>query len=783
MLESEAFKTYHAYATGEKIPKPKYAKNKADPESSPTKKSAQASKAKRLKTSAKVALSEAEQMKLATKRSNIQFHSSHVNGSGAYEGTGVIPGVPDVPTYDYEDEHISWKSSDKDGDDEVNISENDDDQNDDNDDDEDDDNEQTESDNDGDDFVHPKLSTHDKEERHDDDDDKMDDSFDLRVQTPSYVESPYEDYDEVTQGGFISNMLNPNPDTGIDSILNLNTKLTSLVDVPVTMNVKIPPSSATTLPLPPIPLIQPQYQTTVPTRIIVPNFINKLDENIKKIIKEQVKVQVKEQVTKILLRIEKFVNKQLEYEVLTCLSNEAKTSHAVAANLSELELKKILIDKMKSKKSIHRLVQQKTLYKALIDAYETNNVILDTYGDSVTIKRRQEDEDDDEEPFAGSNQRSKRRRTRKEPESTKASQHPDWFQKLTKPLTLDRDWNKTLPAAHGPIQPWIINLAQKDDSCDSFNELMDIHLDFSALVMNRLKVDTLALELLAGPTFELMKGYCKSLVELEYFLEEPLPLIPNLQGRRVIPFDHIINNDLAYLRGGALSRTYATSVMKTKAADYGHIKWIEDLVLNTMWSPVPVVYDKRALWKYPTEYANVNNSMDMLSTGNWLVINDDKLYTFKEGDYKRLLLHDIKDMLLLLTQGVESYQKKLNLTRQDTYISDLKRLPTYSAYSNPRGFIYHNKDKKVKLIRIDELYKFSDGTLNDVWIALDDILKRIRMKYLPKTFWKKVDKERAGAMFHAIDKQLKNRRIIRSLEKFMGGRPYEGDFRLLERTI
>ncbi|GJZ12204.1 hypothetical protein Tco_0546963, partial [Tanacetum coccineum] len=36
---------------------------------------------------------------------------------------------------------------------------------------------------------------------------------------------------------------------------------------------------------------------------------------------------------------------------------------------------------------------------------------------------------------------------------------------------------------------------------------------------------------------------------------------------------------------------------KTKAADYGHIKWIEDLVLNTMWSQVPIVYDKHALWR------------------------------------------------------------------------------------------------------------------------------------------------------------------------------------------
>ncbi|GKB30607.1 hypothetical protein Tco_0870008 [Tanacetum coccineum] len=39
------------------------------------------------------------------------------------------------------------------------------------------------------------------------------------------------------------------------------------------------------------------------------------------------------------------------------------------------------------------------------------------------------------------------------------SQLPDWFQKPTKPPTPDRDWNKTLPDAHGPVQPWLSSLA------------------------------------------------------------------------------------------------------------------------------------------------------------------------------------------------------------------------------------------------------------------------------------------------------------------------------------
>nr|GFB83890.1 hypothetical protein [Tanacetum cinerariifolium] len=129
-----------------------------------------------------------------------------------------------------------------------------------------------------------------------------------------------------------------------------------------------------------------------------------------------------------------------------------------------------------------------------------------------------------------------------------------------------------------------------------------------------------------------------------------------------------------------------------------------------------------------------------------------------------------------LQLGFESYQKRLNLTKPDTYRSDLKRREAYTAYSYPRGFIYQNKDKKIRLMRIDKLHKFSNGTLNDVRNALNDRLKGIRMKYLPTTIWRKWDKDRAAAMTQVIDKMLKTMRIMRSLERFVGGRQYEGDF-------
>ncbi|GJV86337.1 putative reverse transcriptase domain-containing protein [Tanacetum coccineum] len=65
-------------------------------------------------------------------------------------------------------------------------------------------------------------------------------------------------------------------------------------------------------------------------------FLDSIDEGMKKVIKEQVKSEV----SKITPQIEKLVNEQLESEVLVRSSKEAKTSHAIAANLSELELKR-----------------------------------------------------------------------------------------------------------------------------------------------------------------------------------------------------------------------------------------------------------------------------------------------------------------------------------------------------------------------------------------------------------------------------------------------------------
>ncbi|GJR46249.1 hypothetical protein Tco_1314352 [Tanacetum coccineum] len=327
MKEFEAYKTYHALATGKVQPKPKYVRQSSRTNTNDVPKP---SSSKRVKATAKVAksrkkkqpaigldtlsdiaLTKAEQLKLATKRSLTQTHISQPSGSGAHEGTGVKPGAPDVPTYRSDDEEeIPWKSSDEDdNDDDQGVP--DDDQGDDN------NSKRIVFDTEGDDFVHPKFTSHDTKERHDEED-KDEESFDLRVQTPSHYEpsddegnddlpqSGYAEEEEVNvektfeaninlegrdaemtdapkttqviedthvtltlvnpegqqqssfvSSGFISNMLNPNPNTGIDSVLNVET--TSLVDVPVTSQ------ATTTLPQPSNPLIPHVQQTPTPT--------------------------------------------------------------------------------------------------------------------------------------------------------------------------------------------------------------------------------------------------------------------------------------------------------------------------------------------------------------------------------------------------------------------------------------------------------------------------------------------------------------------------------------
>ncbi|GJX52293.1 hypothetical protein Tco_0280662 [Tanacetum coccineum] len=305
-----------------------------------------------------------------------------------------------------------------------------------------------------------------------------------------------------------------------------------------------------------------------------------------------------------------------------------------------------------------------------------------------------------------------------------------------------------------------------------FDELMSTPIDFTAFSINCLKLDTITRADLGGPVFKLLKGTCKSNVELEYNMEEcyhaltdqldwkkpkghkspvdmskPLPL-QDKEGRLTIPVEFFFNNDLEYLKAGNSKRTYSSSITKTPAARYtmegikdliptlamiNHVSIHEVFLTMRILSVVSVQIEKKYVYGYLKE----------------IVVRraDQKLYMFKEIDFLDLHLNDIEDMLLLITQnklfnlegdvivdfvatlkmftriiivqnwvenvqlGVESYQRKLKLTKPQRTCPLLSAKEPYTPNFDPPGVIYEDKSKKKRMIRINELYKFYDGTL------------------------------------------------------------------------
>nr|GFC40577.1 hypothetical protein [Tanacetum cinerariifolium] len=190
---------------------------------------------------------------------------------------------------------------------------------------------------------------------------------------------------------------------------------------------------------------------------------------------------------------------------------------------------------MERNQSIYISDEQKNLYKALVDTYESDELILDTYGDSVSFKRRRDDEDKDEEPFAGSNRGSKRRRARKEPESTSAPK-----EKTSKTTEKSTEGSKSHHKSAGES-------AQAEEPMHTAKDLEEpMHQEFEIGVTKDQPNKETSYFL---DWFQKTAEHWNNLEGQQYphELRKPLPLIPNSRGRRVIPFDHFINNDLEYL--------------------------------------------------------------------------------------------------------------------------------------------------------------------------------------------------------------------------------------------
>nr|GEZ42272.1 hypothetical protein [Tanacetum cinerariifolium] len=412
-------------------------------------------------------------------------------------------------------------------------------------------------------------------------------SFDLIPRTPEAMRMMAM---SSSVSSFVTSMLNPTSDAGVESIFT--TASSSIAPLPTPTPIMTPSTIATittssNAPIPPTTILSAVLQN-------LPTFdsVFRFEERVKSL--------------------------EVNFSEFMQTNQFPEAVSKISADLTDLELKKIIIEKMEGNKSIQRSDEQWNLYKALVDAYEVDKTILESYGDTAILKRRRGDDDDQERPFAGSDWGSKRRREGGEPELARTPSEPatkSASRSTTGTQSRQMSASETVVAKEpvqttcqmeepphpvfeiGNAQTWISELTKQADSRSSFNELLDTPIDFSNFIIYRLCVDTLTLKLLVGPTYELMRGSCTSLTELEYHLEEvykattdqldwvnpegqqyphnllqPLPFLSDNRGCRVISLVHFINNDLEYLRGGASSQKYTTSVTKTKAADYGHIK-------------------------------------------------------------------------------------------------------------------------------------------------------------------------------------------------------------------
>nr|GEV32266.1 hypothetical protein [Tanacetum cinerariifolium] len=397
---TKAYKEYYACATGEAAPKPKASdrRKKSDSDTSITPPTAIPTPITTVAAAPR--LTAAAKGKQPAKAKN--------------EGTGSKPKVSDVPSDDSEDE-ISWNSYDDEDGDAQDKDRNDDEGDKNNEKSGGGDDEETESNEES-----AEVETREEEEESFDsiprtpkdskDDGNGEEDQGLRgrrLQVSQDIEDshvtltlvhPDGQQESSSVSSFVTSMLNPVSDAGVEYIFTTASSSVAPLPTPIptmTPSIIITITTASHPPIPPTPIPSKQMHEAVRVAVQIQTdrlhdsyqrendkFLKTIHDNMKRIIKEQVKSQIKDQVSRILPRIKQYVNAQLESEVLTRSSHSSRTSCAVAADLSKMELKKILIEKMEGNKSIQRSDEQRNLYKALVDAYEADKTILNTYGET-----------------------------------------------------------------------------------------------------------------------------------------------------------------------------------------------------------------------------------------------------------------------------------------------------------------------------------------------------------------------------------------------------------------
>ncbi|GJS51863.1 hypothetical protein Tco_0625225 [Tanacetum coccineum] len=463
------------------------------------------------------------------------------------------------------------------------------------------------------------------------------------------------------------------------------------------------------------------------------------------------------------------------------------------ATLKEYDQKSALYQTMHKNKSFNRNPANHRLYYALMEALiEDENAMYKGVVDTVKGHKRKHDDDDD--PPAGLNQGkapSKGSKTGKSASTKEPVEEP-----IAEVVMDDVGEN----VVHGDDQPQDTSKPKtaKTSNPDCLGSTR------WSLLQRILSHSTISRPLLLTSPNKLAWNNPEG-DRYPFDMSKPLCL-QGRPGHLTVSDDYFFNNDLGYLKSSDPERTYTTSITKTKAARY-EIVGIEDMV-PMLWSTIKHEYDKM-LQKGSSIRVKGSVSVKKLHGYSHLeevVVKraDRQLCKFKEGDFVDLHLNDIEDMLLLAVQHkifhlnesdivdfivalcmftrsliikrrvedlqlcVESYKKKLNITPPQQTFPEIEFKELYTpSYKRP-GVIYEDLVKQKRVMRADELYKFSNGTLKKVRDELHHRILDFRLGYndeMSRRKWTAIDKKRSKLMVELIDKQMRERRIIINLSR------------------
>ncbi|GJY58959.1 hypothetical protein Tco_0458851 [Tanacetum coccineum] len=383
-----------------------------------------------------------------------------------------------------------------------------------------------------------------------------------------------------------------------------------------------------------------------------------------------------------------------------------------------------------------------------------------------------------------------------------------WWKPLTedRPVTPEPAWSISSFALTVPTNNWASALMStyKPPPENSLLAQIGDMATFMDWYYKNQGISNLTQKDLEGPAYEIVKVFHINIVHLQFQMEEchklltdqvddailrynvskPLPLDGDL-GHVTIQPDFFFNKDLEYLLYGRKMGRPALSISKMKAAYYPDVG-LEQMVPDQMWIEEECKYDFAAM--AVRTHMRILSVVRKLSTSPMYGYNymkkivlrraNLKEYAIVERYFKYLYPNDFEDLYLLNLQGhlnhLSPEDKKVLTTTVNLWTRNLvirQRVEDFQL-----GIESYQTDKYgVQMImRFNEIYKFSDGTLHQIDEALDYRVKEFRVNRrnpgLDTRFWTKKDVDRSKEFMFAIQRRLKTRRIFRNLESFVGGR-------------